>query len=83
MTTTLAYVLYGMLILVYGLLAVFIVYHFYKFTLSKARAMVLISLFSTVTVVLFVINLSLFVGIDFEELLPSYDPQQKNDNIFR
>lgn len=69
MVDNLANFLYGLLILAYVILSVFIAYHLYRYSVNQAASMVITAVFIVVSVILFAVNIALFWSLSFSELI--------------
>lgn len=61
-------VLYGMVVVMIGIMGLFIAYHIIKYSFSKAEMTLTLGLFLSVLAVLMVTNLVIFSNMDFSEL---------------
>lgn len=64
----LALILYGMLVLVYALLAFFIVFHLFRYTVNRSASMLLSLVFAGITLFLFILNCVAFFRIDIRDV---------------
>jgi len=74
MTDTLANFLYGLLILAYVILSIFIAYHLRRYAVNQTVSTVIVTIFVAVSVILFVANISLFLSLSFSEIIDIFAP---------
>jgi len=67
-------ILYLITILIYLLICLFIAYHIIKYSLNQKTKMLALSLFSIVSGLLFIINLTLFFSIHWNTLIENFLP---------
>lgn len=66
--------LYGIISVVYWILALFITYHIRRYLLNAALANSLAVIFLLIMLVFFLINLSFFLSLPLEETLSKWNP---------